>query len=231
MSYNDLPGFQVVEFKTERDGALKDLDRAKPLLSTFATDHATFLFRVTQVVGTKIYLTAIEQSREAKTHEELRFVFSLSTGQYALVGRLEFAAGANSVLLDFSKVELLRLQRRDSFRIVLPVGVPLTFYLNKKIKPEYAIKVNDVSLGGMAVVMPPDHIESYWVGSSIKGSLVLSGRDPIELEGVIRHHFPKDAFKHQKMGVQFSEITGDIQRELLSLTLQLHREINKKESS
>lgn len=228
MAYNDLPGFQVVAFKSEREGALQDLDRVKPLLSTFAPDHSTFLFRVTQVVGTKIYLTAIEQSREARTHEELRFVFSLSTGQYALVGRLEFAAGANSVLLDYSKVELLRLQRRDSFRIVVPVGIPLTFYLNNKIKPEYAVAVSDVSMGGLALVMPPDQIASFWVGSSIRGSLVLSGRDPIELEGVIRHHFPKDAFKHQKMGVQFSEVTGELQRELLSLTLQLHREINKK---
>ena len=134
MSYTNLSGFQVVAFKSEREGALKDLSDARPLLSAFTKDNSTFIFKITQVTGTKLYLTSIEHTREAVTGEQINFIFSLSTGQYAIVGSLELAAGANSVVIDLAKCDLMRLQRRDSFRISVPPSISLTFYLHSKIR-------------------------------------------------------------------------------------------------
>lgn len=227
MSYKNLEGFQTVSFKSEREAAFNDLVSRQPMLSAAAEDNSTFLYRVAQVVGSRVYLTVLEETRPARVGEEIRLVFSLTTGQYAIVATVE-SSGAASAVFDFAKSELLRLQRRDSFRIVLPPNIPLEFYLNSKIKPEYAIRVADVSLSGAALRMTPDQISQYWVGSSIKGSLVIHGRDPIELEGVIRHHFPKERGPTQKVGVQFTDLSIDQQREMLSLTLQLHREMNRQ---
>ncbi len=228
MGYKDLDGFQVVAFKSEREGALSDLLTRLPMLSAAAEDNSTFLYRVARVVGNSIYLSVLEETRPANVGEEIRFIFSLATGQYALVA-IVASSGGGSVVIDFSKSELLRLQRRDSFRIVIPLSISLNFYLNSKLKPEYALPVADVSLGGAAVRMNPEQISQYWVGSSFKGSLVIAGRDPIELEGAIRHHFPKEQGQPtQKVGVQFLNLSIEQQRELLSLTLQLHREMNPK---
>lgn len=216
-------------FKSEREIAFNDLVARQPLLSAAAEDNSTFLYRVAQVVGSRIYLTVLEETRPAKVGEEIRLIFSLATGQYALVANIEASSGAGSAVIDFAKSELLRLQRRDSFRIVIPSNVSLEFYLNSKIKAEYAIRVADVSLSGAALRMNPDQISQYWVGSSIKGSLVVHGRDPIELEGVIKHHFAKEQGQPtQKVGVQFQKLSPEQHRELLSLTLHLHREINRK---
>lgn len=233
MAYKDLDGFQTVAFKSEREGVFTDFAKRQPFLSAAAEDNSTFLYKISQVVGSRIYLTAAEETRPARIGEELRLIFSLATGQYALVATVESASGsssgAGSVVVDFAKSELLRLQRRDSFRIVVPPSIALEFYLNSKIRPEYAMRVADVSLGGAAIRMPLDEVSRYWVGSSIKGSLVMHGRDPIELEGVVRHHFPKESGPTQKVGVQFLKGSAEQQRELLSLTLQLHREMNRKE--
>lgn len=228
MSYKSLEGFQKVTFKSEREGALQDLLAKQPLMSAVADDNATFIFKIVHSVGPRIFLSAVEESRKPKSGEPMRFIFSLSTGQYALIADAENSTGAGSVVIDFSSSELLRLQRRDSFRIVIPSSVTLEFYLNSQITPANAIKVSDVSLGGAALRLTPAQVSSYWVGSSIKGSLVLHGRDAIVLEGIVRHHFPKEAL-WQKVGVQFTNLSIDQQRELLSLSLQLHREINRKD--
>jgi c-di-GMP-binding flagellar brake protein YcgR len=228
MGYKDLSGFQIVSFKSERENALKDLGTRHPWLTAATADNATFLYQVAQITGSRIYLKALEETRAAKVGEELKLIFSLTTGQYALVAIVETSASAGSIVIDFAKSELMRLQRRDSFRIVVPPSIGLEFYLNGKIKPEYALKVADVSLGGAALRLNPEQISKYWVNSSIKGSLVLHGREPIELEGTIKHHFPKDQSPTQKVGVQFLNLSIDQQRELLSLTLQLHREMNPK---
>lgn len=228
MGYKDLDGFQVVAFKSEREGALSDLTTRLPMMSAAAEDNSTFLYRVARVVGSRVYLSALEETRPAKVGEEFRFIFSLATGQYALVSIIA-SSSAGSVVIDYSKSELLRLQRRDSFRIVIPPSISLEFYLNSKLKPEYSMRVADVSLGGAAVRMNPEQLSQYWVGSSIKGSLAIHGRDPIELEGAIRHHFPKEQGEQtQKVGVQFLNLSIEQQRELLSLTLQLHREMNPR---
>lgn len=228
MSYKNLDGFQVVAFKSEREGALNDLTTRLPMLSAAAEDNSTFLYRVARVVGSSLYLSVLEETRPAKVGEEIRFIFSLATGQYALVS-IVASSTAGSIVIDFSKSELLRLQRRDSFRIVVPPTITLEFFLNSKLKPEYAIRVADVSLGGAALRMNAEQISQYWVGSSIKGSLVMHGREPIELEGAIRHHFPKEHGQPtQKVGVQFLNLSIEQQREMLSLTLQLHREMNPK---
>ncbi len=228
MGYKNLDGFQAVAFKSEREGALSDLSDRLPMLSAAAEDNSTFLYRVSRVVGTTIYLSSLEETRPAKVGEEIRLIFSLATGQYALVA-IVASSSAGSIMFDFSKSELLRLQRRDSFRIVIPPTISLEFFLNSKLKPEYAMRVADVSLGGAAVRMNAEQLSRYWVGSSIKGSLVMHGRDPIELEGTIRHHFPKEQGQPtQKVGVQFLNLSTEQQRELLSLTLQLHREMHPK---
>lgn len=228
MSYKNLEGFLPVAFKSEREGALKDLTSHLPMLSAFSEDNSTFLYRVSRVAGTSIYLSVLEETRPAKVGEEIRFIFSLATGQYALVAYI-VSTSASSAVIDFAKSELLRLQRRDSFRIVIPSTISLDFFLNSKLKPEYAMRVADVSLGGAALRMNPEQVSKYWAGSSIKGSLVMHGREPFELEGTIRHHFPKEQGQPtQKVGVQFLNLSIDQQRELLSLTLQLHREMNPK---
>lgn len=224
MSYKSLEGFQKVSFKSERDGAFKDLVSKLPLLSAVSADNATFIFKIVHTVGSRLYLTAVEETRKTVSGEELRFIFSLTTGQYALVARVESSTGVGSVLIDYDVAELLRLQRRDSFRINVPPSVTFDFYLNSKMTQENAWKVADCSLGGAALRVPKDLVSSYWVGSSIKGSLVLHGRDPMVLEGVVRHHFPKDSGPTQKIGIQFVNLTPDQIQEMHSLTLQLHRE-------
>src|SRR5688572_7648614 len=119
MSYKDLSGFQTVAFKSEREAAFNDLIARQPMLSAAAADNSTFLYGVAQVVGSRIYLKVLEETRPAKVGEEIRFIFSLATGQYALVALIESTSAASAVI-DFAKSELLRLQRRDSFRIVIP---------------------------------------------------------------------------------------------------------------
>lgn len=227
MGYKDLDGFQVVAFKSERETVFNELSSRQPMLSAAAEDNSTFLYRVAQVVGSRIYLSVLEETRPVTVGENIRLIFSLPTGQYALVTTI-ITSGAASAIIDFADSEVLRLQRRDNFRIVIPKNLSLEFFLNSKMIRENAIRVADVSLTGAALLMNPEQITQYWVGSSIKGTLALQGRE-IELEGTIRHQFPKEQGQRtQKVGVQFVNLSIDQQREMLSLTLQLHREMNPR---
>jgi c-di-GMP-binding flagellar brake protein YcgR len=76
---------------------------------------------------------------------------------------------------------LLRLQRRDSFRISLPAGKPYICRIRRGLPEEKALSLHDISIGGIGILsterLPYEQLEVFencWLDLRDSGALALT---------------------------------------------------------
>lgn len=116
--------------------------------------------------------------------------------------------------------DLFQLQRRNNVRFEMPEEYPCSFIMTQHEGKKYFVecKLKDISAGGIKIEVPLDH-PPFRIGEVLKGSLRLGNRRPMEFEVEVR-------FIHQQfLGLQFLKVDHLLENRLLSLMMDLQREI------
>ncbi len=121
--------------------------------------------------------------------------------------------------------ELFQLQRRQSYRIRIPLStksiVDIVFPdSNQNIK---AVPF-DLSTGGCRICITQPGIK-FENGNELKLYLKIGAREPLHLTGLIRHIRQETTPQVcTYIGVQFSDISTQMEKSLFSITMDLYRE-------
>ncbi|MBC7370139.1 MAG: PilZ domain-containing protein [Bdellovibrionaceae bacterium] len=133
----------------------------------------------------------------------------------------------DQVQLSFQN-ELFHLQRRQNYRIKIPEKYTAAFLISehKNSAVKLSAHIFDLSSGGARVEMTAAE-PVLTLGDQITAHLFLGKREPLEIEGIIRHHkIEKFATKPPKQifGVEFSSMSPLLEGKLFAITMDLHRE-------
>ena len=124
------------------------------------------------------------------------------------------------------------LQRRKTPRLDIPDAYPGGFniigYQNKLVM--YQCTFKDFSSGGCRVLYPA-HLPLFKTGDVIRGVIHLNHRNPVELDGEIKHHIMDKIAGNQFFGIQFKFPTTILENKMLVVFMDLQRELFVKWSS
>ena len=123
---------------------------------------------------------------------------------------------------------LFHLQRRQSYRIKIPEKYPAKFLISEINKRELKLSADlyDLSSSGCRVILLASS-PILQPGDQIKAHMFISNREPLEVEGTVRHHKVETyATKTTKQifGVELNPLSSFIEGKLFSITMDLHRE-------
>ncbi len=153
----------------------------------------------------------------------VNFVFRLE--RYFFQGVISFSSGW--VVLDKSS-ELFQLQRRANARVDLPSNYNASYTLMSVGIHRCFVeaKVRDVSAGGVKIEFFKPNFEIQ-NGDRLRGALKLGLRRPIECEMEVRHVFEREVEGKVvvAMGLQFLNVDQTFENRLLSLMMDLQREL------
>lgn len=128
-------------------------------------------------------------------------------------------------------VDLFQLQRRANTRVDLPQDYSAAFSINSHQGKKYFLEAQliDISAGGMKITWAEGPLVKN--GDIVRGHLRLGYRRPLEFDVEVRHVIKKDEADgkfSQVAGVQFSGINNMMENRLLSLMMNLQRELYLK---
>lgn len=163
-------------------------------------------------------------SKGVNQNQAVMLSFNFKTERYFMQTELYFEAGWAVIKIEG---ELFQLQRRANARVEIPDKYDATFILNQHGGKNYFIdcRLKDVSAGGFKMEMTDG--PEFKIGDKAKGLFKLGNRRPIEFEIEVRFVMAKEANgkKLQIAGVQFQNIDSILESKLMSVVLDLQREI------
>ncbi|QDK38505.1 PilZ domain-containing protein [Bdellovibrio sp. NC01] len=167
-----------------------------------------------------------EDSKKHEVAQKVMVNFPFKTERYFFQSELSFNSGWAVVKIDG---DLFQLQRRANARIDLPEKYEAVFTLYLHGGKNYFLesKIKDISAGGIKIECPfvtPEFV----IGERIKGTIRLGARRALEFDLEVR--FAKVNDKTQVAGLQFMNIDLTKENRLLSLMMDLQREIYIKYS-
>lgn len=164
-------------------------------------------------------------SKGITTAQKVIVNFGFKSERYFFQTELYFEAGWAVLKID---VDLFQLQRRANARIDIPAKYEAVFMLTNHGGRSYFLecRVKDVSAGGFKMELPAAQPELK-IGDRVKGTLRLGVRRPIEFTVETRFAQSKDdgGVTKQTVGMQFLDIDHLMESRLLSLMMDLQREI------
>lgn len=170
---------------------------------------------------------------DSKTQEKAQKVvvnFPFKSERYFFQTELSFNSGWAVLNIEG---DLFQLQRRANARIDLPAKYDAAFTLYQHGGKNYFIDgaIKDISAGGIKVEMP-ETCPALVIGEKIKGTVRLGARRAIEFQLEVRFAQSKNVQgkKIQVAGLQFLNVDQTLENRLLSLMMDLQREIYVKYS-
>ena len=170
---------------------------------------------------------------DSKSHDKQQKVvvnFPFKSERYFFQTELSFNSGWAVLNIEGY---LFQLQRRANARIDLPSKYEAAFTLYQHGGKNYFLDgtIKDISAGGIKVEMP-ESCPAFAIGEKIKGTVRLGARRPIEFQLEVRFAQSKDVQgkKTQVAGLQFLNVDHTLENRLLSLMMDLQREIYLKYS-
>ncbi|WP_413560508.1 PilZ domain-containing protein [Bdellovibrio sp. HCB209] len=147
--------------------------------------------------------------------------FLFKSERYFFRTDITFSTGWAHIRIDG---DLFQLQRRANARIELPTKYDGVFNLMQHGSQKFFIdcKILDVSAGGLRIAMATD-IPALKTDDIIRGTMRLGVRRPIEFELEVRFSDNKNGI--QVAGLQFRNVDNRMESRLLSLMVDLQREI------
>lgn len=151
--------------------------------------------------------------------------FPFKNERYFFRTDLSFAAGWAVVNID---VDLFHLQRRANARIDIPRKYEARFNILKHGGRVYFVEacVLDISAGGIKIEFKAG-VPDLKVGDKINGALRLGRRRPMDFEVEVRfvQRREHDGEILQIAGLEFQNVTTVLESRLLSLVMDLQREL------
>ena len=191
------------------------------------------IFHLIAVQTEKDETLLCHHTANSKAHERPQKVlvnFSFKNERYFFQSELTFSLGWAVLSLD---TDLFQLQRRASARIDLPPSYAGSFSLHSHAGRNYFVdaKVRDVSAGGIKIEFIGSG-QDLKMGDIIRGALKLGIRRAIDCELEVRHAMVREheGKKIISAGLQFLNIDQNLENRLLSLMMDLQRELFLKYS-
>lgn len=131
---------------------------------------------------------------------------------------------------------LLRLQRRELYRMRIPPGAPVTLHVGTPDTPPDAgiggLRVLDISGGGIAVSLPSDTEAGFTPRNLLDACLLrLPDCDPIPVRLEVAHVFCQNAgnLLRWRAGCRFIGLPQAAQRRVLQYIFQVERQRNARQ--
>lgn len=138
---------------------------------------------------------------------------------------------ANSLWKMEAKLDVFKLQRRQSFRInIPPTYKSKAVFKDPRTEKEISVGVlTDISSGGCKVL-----VEGFSTLTSQQAPLIeifIGRRDPITLACEVRHvQKITDPRPQESLGIMFKTVSSLVETKLFAITMELHRELTGKVS-
>lgn len=165
------------------------------------------------------------ESKDINTAQKVVINFAFKSERYFLQTEMYFESGWVVIKIDG---DLFQLQRRANARLEIPEKYDATFILSQHGGANYFIecRVKDVSAGGFRMEYFGDR-PLVQVGDVLKGTLRIGPRRPLEFSVEIRfvQRTEREKVTKQVCGVQFQNVTHLLENRLLSLMMDLQREL------
>ncbi len=122
---------------------------------------------------------------------------------------------------------LFRLERRQYYRVALPENIERDCnIINHDGRSVFVSAIIlDVSQGGGRMVVPKDKLKDLKKGARLRCALHIGGKWRFELLAEVMHLIPGKS--HDTYGAQFLNVPEGLSRKLLSMMLELQREVLK----
>lgn len=184
-----------------------------------------FIFALVSRDGESLLLeTEAPPVRELRIGEIIEIFFGLEDGKYLLRAALEKVDGRKLNLR--AGGELLRLQRRNSFRVTLPFTSRIRFLLTAaggQTFKQNELSPVDLSAGGMRLRWITPDLPVLKENDEIQGLLTTGGK-PMELKAKVRAVLSRNGLT--ELGFEFIGIAQKDEQALMFLCLQIYRSKN-----
>lgn len=136
--------------------------------------------------------------------------------QFSVGGFQEVPAGKRKAFACRLPETLLRLQRREHFRLTTPVAIPLKCDITAP-RPdggmeELFLTLLDISGGGVGLMAPDDHAPLFQAGNVLSGCKIDIPDEGTVITGLcVRNAFPvttKSGSHYTRVGCEFVELAG-----------------------
>jgi hypothetical protein len=214
---------------SEKKALFKRIATEKVQISLRGEDESIFHLQAVQVERDELLLC--HHTQDSKDHEKPQAIvanFIVDEERYFLRSDLTFSQGWAIINL---ASDLFLLQRRANARIDIPPKFPAFFNIT-------TIEGRSVFIDATIVDMSAGGLKLEWMGdlpaltpmAKMKGLLKLGSRRPWELTVEVRHHVKKsvNGISYQTAGVKFYEVDHLTENRLLSLMMDLQRELYLK---
>lgn len=208
---------------SERKVIFRELAEDKAQVAVKGTEHEdTFHLIAIQIEKDETLLCHhTEDSKGVSQAQKVLINFSFKNERYFMQTELAFESGWAVLQIGG---DLFQLQRRANARFIMPEGYSAVYILTAHEGKKYFVDciVKDVSAGGLKLEVPITHPD-FRIGEVLKGSLRLGTRRPMEFDVEVR--FARKTEKNHVVGVQFLNVNHVLENRLLSLMMDLQREL------
>jgi c-di-GMP-binding flagellar brake protein YcgR len=157
--------------------------------------------------------------------------------QFALAAVERFAHDGYQALRAPLPDGVLRLQRREFFRLATPVAAPLMCTITHKDaqgrRKSIPVRVLDISSGGVAVVVPPADLPLAPGMAFDDCRLSLPDSEPLAVRITVRNLFHIDRHNGARVwraGCEFVDLSNTLMARIQRYIFKLERERNARES-
>ncbi|NTV11813.1 MAG: flagellar brake protein, partial [Zoogloea sp.] len=156
--------------------------------------------------------------------------------QFAILGVERVPHGKHTAFMAGLPDSLLRLQRREYFRMLAPIVDSLTCHIPVKGKDgkvqTFEARVVDISGGGIAVMVPPDGLELAPEMEFVDCRLMLPEIGPITAKLRVRNIFRiggSNNVPHLRAGCEFMNLQGNASSAIMRYIMKVERARNARE--
>lgn len=160
--------------------------------------------------------------KKLKDQGEIILQFLLGTDKYFMTCNYRTRTDFVEIYTD---TILYHLQRRQDYRLNIPMSFSAIFEIvsvNGTAK-KHSYRIQDLSGGGCRVEIPVQS-STFKVQDKLKGHLFLLDREPIVVEGIIRHIRMDAPKKNWICGIQFMGLSSPQKNRIIALVMDLYRQ-------
>lgn len=161
----------------------------------------------------KKQLTLINRFQTKFTRQQIVCNFEIKGDQFFFKSQCE--TDDHGILVDPPE-KIYKLQRRNNFRINIPLTLPQTTQI--KEKPQLKVICRNISLGGALLSLSTSKSDDFKLNDIIHVSISIYDFQEKNIESIVRFVEFKEHSQTVLMGVQFLELDSD-QNSILQATL------------
>jgi c-di-GMP-binding flagellar brake protein YcgR len=167
----------------------------------------------------------LESAENLKNGEEFLGYFFLGGEKYYFEGTA--TVYPNRCQFPLPK-EMFHLQRRQNYRVRIPLGFQAFFDIAEinKTPTKIHAKLGDLSSQGCRLI-EKESGAAFKVDDTVKGRLSIGKNTAIELMAQVRH--VKIESGNQMVGLEFQGLTPIQENNLFALTMEIHKEVFKRQ--